>query len=221
MVPPEVETRMEGPFGEYCGYYASHASPEVVFRVKSILHRNDPILLGDPPFRVWPIYWWGRNIARAAVMWDRIETTVPGIEGVWVIEEATVNVPVVSIKQMYAGQAKDAGIAAKAAYNGLTRFVIVVDEDIDPSNLSDVIWALGTRWDPATGIDILLKTTTNIKDPLLTAEQRKQNNLYTNVGIITACKPFGWIDQFPKTIQSSKQLRERVEEKWADLLKGA
>ena len=218
MVPPEEETRVEGPFGEYCGYYASHAAPEIVFRVKSILHRNNPILLGDPPYRVWPIYVWGRNIAKAALIWDQIETTVPWIKGVWVIEEATVGAPVVSIRQMYGGHAKAAGTAAQAAVDGLTRFVIVVDDDIDPSNISDVIWALGTRWDPANGIDVLQRTTSNIKDPLLTADQRKRNDLYTSTAIITACKPFGWIDEFPKTIKASDELIAKTKKKWGDLL---
>ena len=94
----------------------------------------------------------------------------------------------------------------------------VVDDDIDPSNISDVIWALGTRWDPANGIDVLQRTTSNIKDPLLTADQRKRNDLYTSTAIITACKPFGWIDEFPKTIKASDELIAKTKKKWGDLL---
>jgi UbiD family decarboxylase len=49
IVPPEVETRVEGPFSEWTGHYAPKRN-EAVFRVKCILHRNDPILLGALPF---------------------------------------------------------------------------------------------------------------------------------------------------------------------------
>ena len=49
--PPEVESRDEGPFGEWTGYYASGTRPEPVIRVKALYHRNDPIILGMPPVR--------------------------------------------------------------------------------------------------------------------------------------------------------------------------
>ena len=49
MPPPEEETRPEGPFGEWPGYYASETRPEPVLHVKAIYHRNDPIVVGQPP----------------------------------------------------------------------------------------------------------------------------------------------------------------------------
>jgi len=48
MPSPEEDSEMEGPFGEWPGYY-THSGKECVVRVKNILHRNDPILLGNPP----------------------------------------------------------------------------------------------------------------------------------------------------------------------------
>jgi UbiD family decarboxylase len=52
---------------------------------------------------------------------------------------------VVSIKQMFAGHACRAGLVASQYATHLPRYIVVVDEDIDPSNLEQVIWAMVTR----------------------------------------------------------------------------
>src|SRR5260370_21931859 len=64
---------------------------------------------------------------------------------------------VIAIKQAYAGHAKQAAMAAASCQSGsyLGRFVVVVDDDIDPTNLFDVLWAMCTRCDPAEDIDII------------------------------------------------------------------
>ena len=49
ILPPGVDDRLEGPFGEYTGYYASGARNEPAFKVKCVMHRNDPIITGHPP----------------------------------------------------------------------------------------------------------------------------------------------------------------------------
>src|SRR5438128_7177582 len=49
--PPDTESRPEGPFGEWTGYYAPGGVPEPVLRVKALYHRTDPILFGAPPFK--------------------------------------------------------------------------------------------------------------------------------------------------------------------------
>ena len=49
IVPPEVDSRAEGPFGEWTGYYASGTRNEPVVKVKTVMYRNDPIILGMPP----------------------------------------------------------------------------------------------------------------------------------------------------------------------------
>jgi len=216
MVPPETETRIEGPFGEYTGYYAGHKAPVAAFKVKSICHRNDPILLGYIPVGSWPFYWWDKNIPRAALMWDMIDKMVPGVKGVWIIDEAGTMMPVISVQQQYAGQAKEAAMVA-ATFSGLCRFIIVVDDDIDPSNLSEVIWALGTRCDPETGIDIVRGTLSNIKDPLISPEKRDRNDMTTSTAIVMACRPYGWIEEFPPSLKSSPGLLQKTREKWTAL----
>lgn len=218
MVPPEIETRMEGPFGEYCGYYAGREKPVAAFRVKSILHRNNPILQGNPPFRIEPMHYFGRNVIKASIIWDTIDRQVSGVKGVWIIEDAALTMPVISIEQRYAGQAKEVAMAAMVATYGMfARIVIVVDDDIDPSNISEVIWALGTRWDPETGIDIIRDIHTTMRDPLVPPEKRERKEFTTSVAVITACKPYNWIKKFPPAVTSSPELLKKTKEKWAKI----
>ena len=61
---------------------------------------------------------------------------------------------VVALKQRYDGHAKRAALVA-AAHSYMARIVVVVDEDVDPSNLNDVMWAVATRCEPSEQIDIV------------------------------------------------------------------
>ncbi len=83
MPPPEEETRPEGPFAEWPGYYATDEGAEPVVRVGAIYHRNDPILIGQPPAKpTFP----GRqpSLGGMAAIWDALEAAgVPGVTGVW------------------------------------------------------------------------------------------------------------------------------------------
>jgi 4-hydroxy-3-polyprenylbenzoate decarboxylase len=76
------------------------------------------------------------------------------VQGVW---EYTIRyLTVISIKQKYGGHAKRAAMALLGSTYGYhRRFVIIVDDDIDPSNIDDVLWALSTRCDPATAINVI------------------------------------------------------------------
>src|SRR2546430_1298229 len=76
---------------------------------------------------------------------------------------------VVSTKRAYAGQAKQAALLAASCQSGsyLGRFVVVVDDDVDPANLNEVLWAMCTRCDPAEDIDILRRTRSGPLDPRL------------------------------------------------------
>ncbi|MBI2854478.1 MAG: UbiD family decarboxylase [Chloroflexi bacterium] len=221
LVPPEVETRIEGPFGEWSGYYAGGSEPVPAFRVKAVMHRNDPILWGAPPFRRKPLFeYGGRNIIRAAQLWDNMDSQMPNIKGVWMSEEATgALIIVISVKQSYQGHAKQAGMAVLSdrlsAYSN--RFIIVVDDDIDPSNMSDVLWALGTRCDPAEDIDILRNCRSFRLDPRLPPEKRESNDLTTSRALILACKPYRWIKEFPIAVECEPEYMAQIKNKWHDV----
>jgi len=209
------ETRVEGPMGEWAGYFAGDALPEPIFRVKSIMHRNDPILFGAPVNIGAYDFYNGACIIGAAIVWNKLDNQIPGIQGVWISSEARSGVMIiVSIKQMYPGHAKQVAMAAAGGNDRLNRWVIVVDEDIDPSNIGEVLWALGTRCDPATAIDVIDGCWGMRSDPLLSPEKRTRNEITSSKALVYACKPYHWKDQFPPSLRSSPELLKRVREKF-------
>ncbi len=215
MVPPGGETRIEGPMGEWAGYFAGHATPEPIFQVKAILHRHEPILMGAPvnigPFDLYN----GSPMMMSATIWDMLDKQVPGIKGVWVSNEARSGLmTIVSVKQMYPGHAKRAGMAASEASDRVNRFVIVVDDDIDPSNIGDVLWAIGTRCDPASAIDIISGCWSLASDPLMSPERRARGEFVTGKAILYACRPYHWMNKFPRSIKGSPELLQRVKGKF-------
>ncbi len=222
LVRPEVEPPRSVPtFADWAGYYIDAGEKFPVFRVKSILHRNTPIIQGDPPDvhpRLWTL---GRDIHMSAVLWDELDKQVPGVQGTWLVGEAGLrHMVVVSIKQMYGGHAKQTALAAAScnATAYMLRYIIVVDEDIDPTNISDVMWALGTRCDPVESIDIVRGWWAGPgPDVLLTREQREKGQFEHSLAIITACKPFYWIKDFPEPAKVKPELEKKLKKKWANL----
>ena len=217
MPPPSEETRPEGPFAEWPGYYATNAHPEPVVRIRRVYHRNDPILLGQPPAKpTFP----GRqpSFAGMAALWDALENAgVPGVKGVWKPLGGGVRfVNVIAIEQMFQGHAKMAGLVATGAGPGayLGRITIVVDDDIDITNQAEVMWALATRWDPKTQTDIIDGCYSGYIDPVVSPEKRTANDITSSRIIIYAVKPWNWRDQFPRVNVVSDVYSREVEEKW-------
>jgi UbiD family decarboxylase len=219
--PPEVETRMEGPFGEWPGYYGSGARKEPVIRVKRVMFRNNPIIVGAAPLKP-PCSDNCTHIFNAANAWNELEGQgMTGITGSWIMRAGGSRyLRVISVAQRYAGHAKQVGVLAmsgpEAAFHG--RFVIIVDDDIDPSNEQDVLWSIATRCDPATSIQIIHDWWATPLDPLLPPEKRMSGNLTTSRAVIMACKPYHWKKDFPRVNKASDELRESVTKKWGHLL---
>jgi len=222
IAPPETETRIEGPFGEWTGYYGVGARPEAAFRVKSILHRNNPIIMGAPPSRFMPRFTLGKHFQKAAITWDELDKNVPGVKGVWWIEDAAAHsIAVVSIEQKYDGHAKQAAsvVAGCNASGYMLRWIIVVDEDIDPTNISEVLWALGTRCDPETATDFIRGCWGSPIDPALPPDKKGRGQFDHSTGVILACKPYHWIKQFPPAIKFNPEVLEKTKNKWEKQLK--
>jgi len=218
MVPLTVESATEGPFGEWPGYYASGVRQEPVVRVKRLYHRNDPIIQGNPPLKPPARYSLGGELVNAAAIWNELDKNVPGVKGVWVMPEGGYmsRIFVISIKQGHPGHAQRAGLCAAAcpaaAYAGA--FAIVVDDDIDPSNVGDVLWALSTRCDPATSIQIIHNCWTSELDPIVPPDRKKRGDFTKSRAIIYACKPYAWKDEFPPVVSASPELKKKVMDKW-------
>jgi UbiD family decarboxylase len=125
---------------------------------------------------------------------------------------------VVSIKQRYDGHAKRAAlVAAGNAYMG--RIVVAVDEDIDPSNLNDVMWAIATRCEPSESVDIVRNGWSSALDPRITPSARDRGVTSNSKILIDACRPFSWRAEFPPTSALSGDEARAIEEKWLRALK--
>lgn len=206
----------EGPFGEFTGYYASGERVEPVLKVKRLMHRNDPIITGAPPFRPAPGA--DNGLIRSAFIWDYMDKAgVPDVKGVACYQ--TKFMITVAIRQRYPGHAKQAAVIASQCRASalLTRYVIVVDDDIDIWDSNDVLWALCTRVDPAQDIDVTRRCWSNPLDPIIPREQKG----FQSRAMIDACRPYEWINDFPKVSGASPELKDRVLEKFGAYLTGA
>jgi UbiD family decarboxylase len=223
--PPlsEKSTYVEGPCGEWYGYYhpGSRGVNLPVVKVKAIYHRNDPILLGSMQVKPPAAYRAGIPLD-AASLWDQIEAAgIEGVKGVWYLLFPYAVAVVVAIKQLYPGHGKQAALAAsgtRAAMNGNCKMVIVVDEDVDISNIDEVMWALISRCNPEQ-VEIFKGLKTNPDDPLLTPEQRAKDDFTMGRLFFDACRPYTRRNEFPRVNKFSDEYRRQILEKWQNLFK--
>ncbi len=217
-VQPNDE-RTEGPFGEFHGYYPGKAGKAPVVTVERIYYRNDPILMGSPPAKPPNDYSYSKAVMRSALLHDALVAAgVPEVRGVWAHEIGGARMfNVVSIKQRYAGHARQAGHILNQCGVGayMSRYSVVVDEDIDPSNLQEVMWAVATRSDPATSIDIIQRGVGSKNDPMYVTYPYEA--AFSSKAIIDACRPFDHLHDFPLVAEASKTLREKILAKWKEL----
>ena len=214
--PPSQETLLEGPFGEFTGYYAAAKRPCPVMEVTAVHHRNDPILLGSPPMKP-PRFHFGLPFRAASIRSQLEMAGVTDVVGVW--QHVSQLMTVVALKQRYAGHAKRAALIA-AANSYMGRLVVVVDEDVDPSSLNDVMWAVTTRCEPSEQIDIVRDAWSSALDPRIPPEEKARAVTSHSKAIIEACRPFPWIDKFPPTSALSQEEARAIEEKWGAVLRG-
>jgi 4-hydroxy-3-polyprenylbenzoate decarboxylase len=216
LLPSSELTLPEGPFGEFTGYYAADARPCPVMQVNAIHHRDDPILLGSPPMKP-PRFHFGLPF-RAASIWSNLESAgVTDVAGVW--QHVAQLMTVVALKQRYAGHAKRAALIA-AAQSYMGRLVVVVDDDVDPSDLADVMWAVTTRCEPSEQIDIVRNAWSSALDPRIPDEAKRAGITSHSKAIIEAVRPFGWKDSFPPTSALTAAEARDIETKWGGVIAG-
>jgi 4-hydroxy-3-polyprenylbenzoate decarboxylase len=216
LLPSSELTLPEGPFGEFTGYYAADARPSPVMQVTAVHHRDDPILLGSPPMKP-PRFHFGLPF-RAASMWSNLEAAgITDVAGVW--QHVAQLMTVVAIRQRYAGHAKRAALIA-AAQSYMGRLVVVVDDDVDPSNLADVMWAITTRCEPAEQIDIVRNAWSSALDPRIPDDAKRAGITSHSKAIIEAVRPFGWKDAYPPTSALTADEAHAIENKWRGVIAG-
>jgi len=149
----------EGPYGDHTGYY-NEVDSFPVFTVERITQRRDPIYhstyTGRPPDEPAVL-----GVALNEVFVPILQKQFPEIVNFYLPPEGcSYRVAVVSMKKQYAGHAKRVmmGIWSFLRQFMYTKFVIVVDDDIDVRNWQDVIWAMTTRMDPSRDTTLVENT---------------------------------------------------------------
>ena len=158
------ETAPEGPYGDHTGYYnAVDRFP--VMHVSAITHREAPVYLSTFTGRA-PDEPSVLASALIDVFVPLIRQAFPEVVDCWMPPEAcSYRIAVVSLRKAYPGQARRLmmGFWSLLPQFAMTKMLIVVDDDIDVRNWSDVIWATATRMDP--GRDLVVVDDTPM-DPL-------------------------------------------------------
>ncbi|MQA04985.1 MAG: UbiD family decarboxylase [Streptosporangiales bacterium] len=219
------ETVAEGPYGEFLGYYAGGMMQTPTIEVEGLYYRNDPIILGTcagiPPYD----YSYFRCPMRSAMIWDALEEAgIPGVTGVWCHEAGyTRALNVVSVEQAYLGHAQQAGMVASQARDGAFggKYTIVVDSDIDPSNLEEVMWVVCTRTDPAESIEFVKHSWGMALDPMVVrGPDDALNELPMSRAVITACQPFKRRQrgEFPAVVTVPTAVAEQVTSRYPEVL---
>lgn len=209
----------EGPFGEWTGYYGQRQPAEPVLEVEAVYSRTNPIMLGVPPNKppAYDPYLYREYLRSALLMRELKGTGIPGIQDVNCFAiGGTRLLNVVSIKQRFAGHARQTLHAAAtvnaASYMG--RVVVVVDDDIDVTDLEDVLWAVLTRSDPARSVDIVTRMLSGPLDPAL----QPGNKRYNSRLLIDATKPWEWLAEFPTALGPSPEVKASTRQRWGYLL---
>jgi UbiD family decarboxylase len=210
----------EGPLGEFTGYYGRERSPQPVIDVTAIHYRKSPIfthalMARYPSCEIGAYY----AIMRSARIMDDLERIgVPGVVAAYSHPAAASGwgMVVVSVKQQYAGHsAQVLALAAQcpaAAY--YTKWVIVVDEDVDPTDINDVLWALSTRCHPTDDIDILRNTWSTGLDP---SQFPPEARPYGSKVLINACKSHRHLKHFPASTLLRRSTHDGVVARWNEL----
>ncbi len=201
-----VERRVvEGPFGEFTGYSGSQRLA-CLFEAKAITHRKDAIFIDIFPCKTEHL---NAHLPIEASIYAQAKAAVPTVkETCWIGSGGPFHL-IISLKKTMEGQPLRAAMAALSASNFL-KHVIVVDEDIDPANLQEVMWAIATRVQASENVVILKGLQGHVLDPSVRHEIRSDGM------IIDATKP---IDRpFPKRGEVPMEVLEKI--KLEDYIKG-
>lgn len=139
----------EGPFGDFLQFYVPEMDNHR-FRVTAITHRRDPILQTMVAGSREDVNLLG--LSRETAVVEAVERTGADVADAWL--GPTILGCTIAIRQRYAGEAKNVGLAALGAY-GWLKYCVVVDEDVDVFDLDDVWWAVTTRSSPERAIRVL------------------------------------------------------------------
>ncbi|MBI4317186.1 MAG: UbiD family decarboxylase [Chloroflexi bacterium] len=220
--------RMEGPFGEFTGFYGGDRSLQPVMQVQCITFRDDPIFQGSP--RNKPIDEGGYigSIMTSADAWGALEKIgVPGITDVFCSPVTGSTNIVVQIQKRYQGHAKQVAAALWGSKLGAFKNVMVVDDDIDIHNPVDLEWAFTWRVVAAgDGVVVFPGTPGGRLDPSTDArwkDPNKHGRARWNRVLIDATADWRWEPReewegrrLPPVVESTPEMQVLVEKRWGE-----
>ena len=156
VILPRIRER-EGPYGEYTGYYGIPGMRPVV-EIRKITQRKKPIYYSITARSAEMGYYF---IAKTVRTFERIKESVPTVKSAGFLQTFFY---VISVKKEREGDGRRAMIAALAA-NDSIKVCVAVDDDVNPRNPEEVIWAIATRVDPTKDIFVIPKTHGQTLDP--------------------------------------------------------
>jgi 4-hydroxy-3-polyprenylbenzoate decarboxylase len=204
----------EGPYGDHTGYY-NEVADFPVFTIERITQRQAPIyhstFTGRPPDEPAIL-----GVALNEVFVPILQKQFPEIVDFYLPPEGcSYRMAVISMKKQYPGHAKRVMLGTWSFLRQFmyTKFVIVVDEDIDVRNWQDVIWAMTTRMDPARDLTILENTPIDYLD-----FASPVSGLGSKVGFDATNKWPGETNrEWGRTIVMSPHIIKKVDEMWDKL----
>jgi UbiD family decarboxylase len=212
--------KAEGPFGEFPGYYGRPEAGCPLVDVTAVHYRSNPILtnalMADYPSCEQSGFF---SVIRSAKIWNDLDRLgIPGIAGVYSHPAAAggFGMTVISIEQRHAGHAAQVLALAAQVPGGAyyTKWIIAVDEDIDPTDMDQVIWAMASRCNPIEDIDILRNTWSTWLDPSQNPPERRP---YGSKALINACKEHRHLPVFAKRTALRKEVYEAIAARWSKI----
>jgi 4-hydroxy-3-polyprenylbenzoate decarboxylase len=204
------ELRTEGPFGDHTGFY-SLEDEYPVFHITCITEREHPIypatIVGPPPMED---FWMGKAIERIFLPLMRLQ--LPEVRDICLPAEGVFhNLILVSIRKAYPGHARKVMSAIWGLGQAMfSKCIVVVDEDVDVHNVSEVAWKALNNIDPERDIQFTLGPVDSLD------HASRLINFGSKMGV-DATKKWageGFTRRWPEVIRMSEAVKQRVDQLW-------
>ena len=205
-----AESRIEGPFGDHTGFYSLEDSYPV-FHIECITHRKEPMysttIVGPPPMED---FYMGKAIERIFLPLMRLQ--LPEVRDICMPAEGIFhNLILVSIRKSYPLHARKVMHAIWGLGQAMfSKCIVVVDEDVDVQNVSEVAWKALNNIDPERDIQFVMGP----MDSLDHASRLPNFGSKMGVDATKKWKEEGFARPWPDVIRMNEDVRARVDQLW-------
>jgi 4-hydroxy-3-polyprenylbenzoate decarboxylase len=204
------ELRREGPFGDHTGFY-SLDDDYPVFHIECITQRKNPVypatIVGPPPMED---FYMGKAVER--IFLPLMRTQLPEVRDICMPPEGVFhNLMLVSIRKTYPGHARKVMHAIWGLGQAMfSKCIIVVDDDVDVQNVSEVAWKALNNIDPQRDIEFCMGPI----DSLDHASRLPDYGSKMGVDATRKLAGEGFVRRWPDVIKMTPEVVKRVDELW-------